>query len=88
MGCYQQLLPEIKKRTQDYSKMSDLVNVYIEDQYKFGKVQDPNKNKDKGDTEEFEGGRLTRRKPGNGNLKRKVGDEIQGDPELTKLSSK
>lgn len=88
MGCYQQLLPEIKTRTQDYSKMSDLVNVYIEDQYKFGKVQDPRKNTDEGDTAEFEGGKLTRRKPGNGNLKRKVGGEIQGDPELTKLSSK
>lgn len=34
----------------------------------------------------FKGGKFTRRKPGNGNLKRKVGDEIQGDLPLPLLT--
>ena len=39
------------------------------------------------DVAQFEGGRLTRRKPGNGNLKRKVCDDIQPDPKLTPLTT-
>jgi hypothetical protein len=53
----------------------------VDDYYKFGKVQ-KKQNDDEDDVMEFDGGRLTRRKPGNGNLKRKVGDRIQEDPEL------
>jgi hypothetical protein len=58
----------------------------VDDYYKFGKVQ-KKKSDDEDDIMEFDGGKLTRRKPGNGNLKRKVGDKIQKDPELLKLSS-
>ena len=35
----------------------------------------------------FDDKRLTRRKPGNGNLKRKVCDELQKDPELMPLTA-
>ena len=69
--CYYQLENEIVKRLQDKEKfMSGFKEFLYKHQASLNKNQDSEK--DKEDLEEFDGCKLTRKKPGNGNLKRNV----------------
>ena len=84
--CYKELEHEIKIRVQDKEKfMNGFKEFLFKHQASLNKDQD--NEKDKEDLEEFDDCKLTRKKPGNGNLKRNVCNELQEDPEVLKLTN-
>jgi len=77
-------MPQVKKRFNDANFEQLVKNYAVEYSNKFHSRSSDNQKK--GDIFEYEGGKLTKRKPQNGNLKRKVCDELQEDLPIEKLS--
>jgi len=84
--CYRGLITLLQERVADPEKFLQEVTKTTVSQ-STGQTSQQSKDKVDDDIAHFEDGRLTRRKPGNGNLKRKVCDEIQQDPALTPLTA-